>query len=91
MKRTLARKLASIKSLFNYLAREDQIPVNIAKLIKSPKTPKRLPVYLSITEISLLLDYPYGDTFKDHRDRLILELFLCNRIKNFRTCKDRNE
>jgi len=36
--RTLSRKLASIKSLFKYLVRQEEIPVNIAKLIKSPKT-----------------------------------------------------
>jgi len=67
--RTLARKLAAIKSLFNYLLRQQKISVNIAKLIKSPKIPQRLPNYLSLTEISSLLDYPYGDTFKDYRDR----------------------
>jgi len=79
--RTLARKLASIKSFFNYLSRQGQIPVNIAKLIKSPKIPKRLPNYLSTAEISSLLDYPYGDTFKDYRDRLILELFYATGLR----------
>ena len=34
--RTLSRKLASIKSLFKYLARQKDISVNIAKLIKAP-------------------------------------------------------
>ena len=79
--RTLSRKLASIKSLFNYLVMQEQIPVNIAKLIKSPKIPKRLPNYLSIKEISSLLNYPYGDTFKDYRDRLILELFYATGLR----------
>ena len=79
--RTLARKLASIKSLFNYLMRQEQIPVNIAKLIRSPKIPKRLPNYLSAAEISSLLDYPYGNTFKDYRDRLILELFYATGLR----------
>jgi integrase/recombinase XerC len=79
--RTLARKLASIKSLFNYLVKQTQIHVNIAKLIKAPKIPKRLPNYLSTAEISALLDYPYGDTFKDYRDRLILELFYATGLR----------
>jgi integrase/recombinase XerC len=61
--RTLSRKLASIKSLFNYLLRKNNITVNIAKLIKAPKIPKRLPNYLSTGVISSLLNYPYGDTF----------------------------
>ena len=79
--RTLARKLASIKSLFNYLVLQEKISVNIAKLIKSPKIPKRLPSYLSVEEISSLLDYPYGGTFKDYRDRLILELFYATGLR----------
>ena len=79
--RTLSRKLASIKSLFNYLLRQNKIAVNIAKLIKSPKIPKRLPNYLSTGEISSLLNYPYGDTFKDFRDRLILELFYATGLR----------
>jgi len=79
--RTLSRKLASIKSLFNYLLRQNKIAVNIAKLIKTPEIPKRLPNYLSAAEISLLLSYPYGDTFKDFRDRLILELFYATGLR----------
>ena len=79
--RTLSRKLASIKSLFNYLLRQNKITVNIAKLIKAPKIPKRLPNYLSTGEISSLLNYPYGDTFKDFRDRLILELFYATGLR----------
>ena len=79
--RTLSRKLASIKSLFNYLVRQEEILVNIAKLIKAPNIPKRLPNYLSTAEISSLLDYPYGDTFKDYRDRLILELFYATGLR----------
>jgi len=79
--RTLSRKLASIKSLFKYLVREEDVPVNIAKLIKAPRIPKRLPNYLSIAEISSLLNYPYGDSFKDCRDRLILELFYATGLR----------
>ena len=79
--RTLSRKLASIKSLFKYLVRQEDIPVNIAKLIKAPKIPKRLPNYLSISEMSSLLNYPYGDTFKNYRDRLILELFYATGLR----------
>ena len=79
--RTLSRKLASIKSLFKYLVRQEEVPVNIAKLVRSPKIPKRLPNYLSSTEIASLLDYPYGKGFKDSRDRLILELFYATGLR----------
>ena len=78
---SMARKLASVKSLYKYLANNKIIPLNIARSIKSPKVPKRLPHFLSIKEIKNLLDYPYGDSVKDIRDRLVLELFYSTGIR----------
>ena len=79
--RTIYRKIASIKSLFEYLSRYEIIKINIAKLIKGPKLPKRLPTYLSIDEVLKLFSYPYGDSFVDLRDSLILELFYATGIR----------
>ena len=79
--KSMARKLASIKSLYKYLANNKVIQTNIARLIKTPKTPKRLPNFLTIKEIQNLLDYPYGDSIKDIRDRLVLELFYSTGIR----------
>ena len=78
---SMARKLASIKSLYRYLANNKIISKNISRLIKSPKIPKRLPNFLTAKEIKRLLDYPYGDSIKDMRDRLILELFYATGIR----------
>ena len=78
---SMARKLASIKSLYRYLANNKIIPINISRLIKTPRIPKRLPNFLSIKEIKSLLDYPYGDSYKDLRDRLVLELFYSTGIR----------
>ena len=78
---SMARKLASIKSFYKYLANNKIIQVNIARTIKSPKIPKRLPNFLTIKEIKNLLNYPYGDSIKDMRDRLVLELFYSTGIR----------
>ena len=78
---SMARKLASIKSLYKYLANNKIISVNISRPIKSPKIPKRLPNFLTVKEIKNLLDYPYGDSIKDLRDRLVLELFYATGIR----------
>ena len=78
---TLSRKLASIKSFYRYLASNKIISKNISRLIKTPKTPKKLPNFLSLKEIKMLLDYPYGDSMKSLRDRLILELFYSTGIR----------
>ena len=77
----MARKLASIKSFYRYLANNKIINSNIARVIKSPKIPKRLPNFLTIQEIKNLLDYPFGDSLKDNRDRLVLELFYATGIR----------
>ena len=78
---SISRKLASIKSLYKYLANNKIISINIARSIKSPKKPKRLPNFLTVKEIKNLLNYPYGDSIKDLRDKLILELFYATGVR----------
>ncbi|NOZ04326.1 MAG: tyrosine recombinase XerC [FCB group bacterium] len=73
--RTVARRLASIKSLFKYLVRCEAISDNPAIHVKTPKTPKTLPVYFSEKTIEAIMTAPAGDTFIGLRDRAILELF----------------
>src|SRR6516165_4731506 len=41
---SIRRKLAAVRSLFHFLAREGSIATNVARLVKTPKAPKRLPV-----------------------------------------------
>ena len=52
---TRARKLAAIKSFFNYLVDNQELEVNPAASIRSPKVPEKEPVYLSDEELSRLL------------------------------------
>jgi len=40
-----------------------------------------LPNFLTVKEIKNLLDYPYGDSVKELRDRLVLELFYATGIR----------
>lgn len=70
-----ARKVASLKSFFNYLTNKAKLlDVNPASELESPKLIKRLPKYLNIEESKQLLmavDGQYSD-----RDYAILTLFL---------------
>ena len=52
---TRRRKLASIKSFFNYLMESEELEVNPAASIKSPKIVNKEPVYLSDAECLCLL------------------------------------
>jgi len=79
--KTLQRKVASIKSLYRYLSYTNQIKYNISDLISSPKISKRLPHFLSISEVELLMKEPDLSNFKGLRDRAILELFYSTGIR----------
>lgn len=72
---TRARKVAAIKSFFNYVTlKKKLIPLNPAVELETPKLPKRLPKYLELDESVALLNSVTGD-FKE-RDYCILTLFL---------------
>ncbi len=79
--RTVARKLASIKSLFNFLNKKGYLKKNIAKSIAAPKLDKRLPVFLTKDKMSLLLDLPKANNLSEARDILILELFYSTGVR----------
>ena len=53
---TRARKLAAIKSFFNYLVENKQLEANPAASIKSPKIPETEPVYLNEQECLRFLE-----------------------------------
>jgi integrase/recombinase XerD len=58
--KTIKRKLASLKALFNYLEFDEQIDINPFRKVRvSIKEPKRLPKTLNIKEIKSLLSYMY--------------------------------
>ena len=78
--RTVARRLATIKSLCKYLQKNGVINVNIAAVIKTPKTPKKLPTIIPEKMIEELMNCP-PDTIKGKRDKAILELFYSTGIR----------
>jgi integrase/recombinase XerC len=55
-KSTIARKLASIRSLFRYCVREGRLESSPARLVSTPTLPKRLPRVLSAEEMGGFLD-----------------------------------
>ncbi len=73
-KTTIARKIASIRTFYKYLARERKIDNNPAQNIISPKRPKSLPKFLSSEEIEEILNNINISTPAGYRNRAILEL-----------------
>ncbi|MEO0281013.1 MAG: site-specific tyrosine recombinase XerD [candidate division WOR-3 bacterium] len=71
--RTLSRKLTSLKNFYNYLYREKMIDKDPTENVSPPKISKNLPDYLTLEEITLLLNSIKGDSPFDKRDKAILE------------------
>ena len=73
--KTVARRLASVKSFLKYLLKIEEIQDNPAIHLKTPKTPKSLPVFVNEDMAEKLMDAPANDSFIGLRDRAMLELF----------------
>ncbi|MCK5862608.1 MAG: tyrosine recombinase [Candidatus Hydrogenedentes bacterium] len=76
--RTTARKLAALRSVYNFFLREKSITINPTQGIRSPRLSKNLPEVLSIPEVTALLEAPDISTTLGKRDRAVLEvLYSC--------------
>jgi len=80
-KSTVARKLAAMRSFFQYCIRMKWIEDNPAKVVATPKQDKYLPSFLSETEVEAFLDLPQSDRPLDLRDRAILELIYATGLR----------
>ncbi len=72
-KRTIARRISSLRSFFKYLVRENIIDNSPLAKIHSPKLDKKLPTFLDEVEINDLLALPTKDGLGP-RDSAILEM-----------------
>ncbi len=72
---TRARKIASLKSMFNFLVEEGIVEEDPTESLSSPRIGRALPKALSEEEMALLLREAYsGDTVEARRDVAMIEL-----------------
>jgi tyrosine recombinase XerC len=71
---TVARKLASLGGLYDFLVRAELVAQNPAELVSSPKRESKLPRVLSVEQIVTLLDRIPAREPLELRDRAMLEL-----------------
>ena len=74
--KSINRKISSLKSFFKYLLRTGQLLQSPMSGIISPKSGKRLPVYVEEKDIRLLaesMDFP--DTWQGRTERLLIRMF----------------
>lgn len=79
---TVARKVAAIKSFFQYMQAEGAIGTNPAENIDSPRVGRSLPKPLSVSEVDELLEQPLKrNTPEAKRDRAMLELLYATGLR----------
>ena len=74
---TIRRKLAAVRGLFRFLLREGLVSKNVARLVRTPKAPQKLPEVLTPDQVNGLLDgVAAGNLARPHpaRDLAIFEL-----------------
>lgn len=82
---TISHKISSLKSFFKYYQKREKIKVNPLANIKSPKIAKKLPTYLTLEEVSKLLDVEIKSPY-DARNKAILELLYSSGIRISELC-----
>jgi len=78
---SMARKLASLRTFFNYCMKQGLIETNPAKEVATPKIPKRVPKFLTVDEVFALLDSAGDDGPLGVRDRAILEVLYASGLR----------
>jgi integrase/recombinase XerC len=74
---SMRRKLAAVRSFFNYLRRESLVTTNVARLVRTPKAPKSLPPVMTAEQTNTLVEGVAADKLErpyPARDLAIFEL-----------------
>jgi len=80
-KSTIGRKLAALRSFYDFCVRTKRIADNPAQMLATPRQDKRVPSFLTEDEAAELLELPRGEKPLDLRDKAILELLYATGIR----------
>jgi len=72
-KSSMGRKLAALRSFFQFLVAEGALAQNPAEIVASPTQEKSLPNFMPVDEAFILMDTPDASTVWGARDKSILE------------------
>ncbi len=70
---TIARRSASVRSFYRFLAREGVLESNPMSALRAPRREQKLPVFMTVEEVEKLLDQPDTSTWIGCRDVAVLE------------------
>jgi len=80
-RRSIARKLAAVRTFLSYLCNLGMLKQNPALEVRPPKQEKVLPVQMNVDETTRTMSMPSPNTVLGLRDRAILELFYSTGIR----------
>ncbi|MDP2232730.1 MAG: tyrosine recombinase [Actinomycetota bacterium] len=80
-RRTIARRLSSVRSLFTFLVAEGLVDSDPSSVLATPKIPSRLPRIVPAEAMAALLDAPDPTTSIGLRDRAILEVLYATGLR----------
>lgn len=81
---SINRKIASLRSYYKHLLREEVISKDPMMKIRVLKTKKKLPSFVKESEVTKVLDEPldpFPDSFEGRRNKLIMELLYATGIR----------
>ncbi|HEY8426589.1 MAG TPA: tyrosine-type recombinase/integrase [Limnochordales bacterium] len=73
---TRARKVSAIRGFYRFLVEERILEASPAERLRSPKIPRRLPIFLTADEAAALLDAAARAGTEPLRDRALIGMFL---------------
>lgn len=80
-KRTVVRRLSSLRSFFRFSMKHKFICANPMEDIENPKVQKHLPLSLNYSEVQRLFEQPDLASYLGFRDRCIMELFYSSGLR----------
>lgn len=85
-RRSIARKLAAVRSLMKFAVARGLLPSNPARLAQAPRIERRLPTVLSQNEAATLVELPDRSTRRGARDAALLELLYATGVRRAELC-----
>lgn len=73
-RKSMARKLAALRSFFKFLCRKEILLINPVQRVASPKLGRKLPHFLYLDQVKALLKAPDNTNLLGSRDQVIMEL-----------------
>lgn len=80
-RRSVARKLAAVRSFFRYLCRLERLDHNPVAGVSTPKVGRQLPRFLHVPEVAAILEQPSLDSPLGLRDRALLEVLYASGLR----------